>query len=589
MIPEWSDLRLYELYNEFINRFLLEGKSFITEEDEIIFTKDNLNEVFTRYVKNYDESDKNYYQKTDLQFANASHEVRLIFAHANWLWAFAASDLKNAKSDAPKRSYSLNSNLELREGIIIDKGIGSTGRWFKNNHYWEVVYILYLFHIVLERREDLHSADDVKSLFIEITLNKAFVYPEFINVQVLQSRACTMYNIILHLSNPEKYETVLSQGHKYRICNSFVEILHNAPQEIKEASIDDKLIFLRKEVARILDNDEFSFYDEKIGLIWGWNGNYRLSSYEYTPLSALQYKQALILYGPPGTSKTYSAYELAQKVILYEYIRNGNLITYLESIDNQSKLEEITKERIHVKQLHSNYSYEDFVAGIQIVNGDTKVIPGYLLKLFEIIKNDNMPHIIILDEINRVDLSRLFGELFSAMENRDKEIDLAVGELKIQVPKNLFFVGTMNQIDFSLERVDFALRRRFAWWPYGYDSEILRAIIKMKNKKEKVVDESQLDSYIQKCNSLNGLICDTEELGVQYEIGHTFFAEIYDISLKFIEVQGKKVDILDVDGPLKVLWDISIEPMLDAFLGNMDNKTKIDKIADFNKLFIGND
>jgi len=586
MIPEWSDSRLYELYNEFINRFLLEGKSFITEVDEIIFTKENLKEVFIRYVKNFDESDKSYYQKTDLQFAGASHEVRLIFAHANWLWAFAASDLTNAKSEAPKRSYSPDSNLKLREDIIIDRGIGSTGPWFKNNHYWEVVYILYLFHLVLEKRGEINSIDDVKSMFIKVTLSKDFDYPEFTSVQVLRTRACTMFNIILHLSNPDKYETVLSRGHKYRICNSFAEILNKAPEEVKESSIDDKLIFIRQEVARILDNDEFSFYDDEIGVIWGWNGNYRFSSYEYTPLSALQYKKALILYGPPGTSKTYSAKELAQKVILHEYIRKGNLITYLESIDNADKLKEITKERIHLKQLHANYSYEDFVVGMQIVDGDTKVVPGYLLELFEAIIKDEMPHIIILDEINRVDLSRLFGELFSAMENRDDEVDLAMGKLRIQVPKNVYFIGTMNQIDFSLERVDFALRRRFVWWPYGFDADVLKSIIKKKNDKEKVIDDKQLIKYVQKCIAINSLIRETDELGEQYEIGHTFFAEIYEIAFRFVEVQGRIVDILDSEGPLKVLWDISIEPMLDAFLGNMDYKSKTGKIADFKKLFI---
>jgi 5-methylcytosine-specific restriction protein B len=69
--------------------------------------------------------------------------------------------------------------------------------------------------------------------------------------------------------------------------------------------------------------------------------------------------------------------------------------------------------------------------------------------LIEKIKADQLPHILILDEINRTDISRLFGELFSALEYRNKSIRLSIGDLEIALPTNLYFIGTMNEIDFS--------------------------------------------------------------------------------------------------------------------------------------------
>ena len=80
-----------------------------------------------------------------------------------------------------------------------------------------------------------------------------------------------------------------------------------------------------------------------------------------------------------------------------------------------------------------------------------------------------------LDEINRVDLARLFGEAFSCIENRNESIDLPYKidgvKLKLTVPDNLYILERLNEIDFSLERLDFALRRRFLWFKRGYNEK----------------------------------------------------------------------------------------------------------------------
>src|SRR5690606_10713005 len=140
------------------------------------------------------------------------------------------------------------------------------------------------------------------------------------------------------------------------------------------------------------------------------------------------------------------------------------------------KPEAITEQRIHHLQFHANYAYENFIGGYLLKDGNTVLTPGSFLTICDdarkdldpLDKNKDIPHILILDEINRVDISKLFGEVFSALEQRDLDISIGVGDLKVNVPRNLYIIGTMNEIDFSLERMDFALRRRFLWFSYKF-------------------------------------------------------------------------------------------------------------------------
>jgi 5-methylcytosine-specific restriction protein B len=194
-------------------------------------------------------------------------------------------------------------------------------------------------------------------------------------------------------------------------------------------------------------------------------------------------------------------------------------------------------------------------------------------------RKDILPHVLILDEINRVDLSRVFGEVFSAMENRNSDITTAVGDFKLNIPKSLYIIGTMNEIDFSLEQIDFALRRRFLWFSYGYDPNILKDIVFYKNEKQKAgLSISDIDRLINAATTLNKAIALSDELGEQFEIGHTFFAEVVDVYSSFKAINNKTNRIKDklfrAHGPAIILWDISIKPISEAYLGNVEEEEK---------------
>jgi 5-methylcytosine-specific restriction protein B len=195
-------------------------------------------------------------------------------------------------------------------------------------------------------------------------------------------------------------------------------------------------------------------------------------------------------------------------------------------------------------------------------------------------KEDKMPYIVILDEMNRVDVSRVFGELFTAIEKRDTDVFLTLPDpidskkrLILNVPDNIYFIGTMNEIDFSLEQLDFALRRRFIWELVDYNEDTLETIIRHKIEKIEVKDKAKendnVTSFLNNCTEVNKYIANS--LGKEYHIGHAFFAEIAKLYKNLIE---NKIPGNNWNQAQKMLWQMSILPTIEAYCGSMDREEK---------------
>lgn len=598
MKPSWADEKVYTLFNEFIDKCVLANDSFLTDEKDVI-TITALDDCIDRFIVKIIEGKDSFDNKIKQQFDGASYETILAFAHVNWLWCMSPGDFKTStKKSIPSEILGSYKRVEIRTDVFPSGGFGDAGPSIKFRKHREISFLLLLMKQLkvkvqegsITNREEANNW--VEKICLEGRFNndkeKSDVVDEVI-WKHFQPGKLGMYNIILHLSKPELYEPIASDGHKDRIRWAFREFIEEAPQPIKDDIREKQILYIREKVADIIEDKYFTFYDEGIGNIWGYNGTANRFEYDFDPLTALQYKKAVILYGPPGTSKTHSAKSIAIDAIMRYHLPKCTLKDYLKTITDDEKVNEIVKNRIHRLQLHTNYNYEDFVAGMRIVEGKTIFEKGDLLKLIEeVVEKDEYPNVLILDEINRVDLSRLFGEFFSAIENRNDEVKTAVGGFTMKVPDNLMVIGTMNEIDFSLERVDFALRRRFVWFPFGFNAQTLRHIINSKQRDKKYkVNEAELLRFINNCDALNNEIENTEELGSQYHIGHTFFGEIVEIFNQFSGIQGNEINSIFIkNGPVKVLWDISIKPMLEAFLGNMDKHTREEKINGLESIFI---
>lgn len=238
-----------------------------------------------------------------------------------------------------------------------------------------------------------------------------------------------------------------------------------------------------------------------------------LSEGKYDELLAkLKQKKNIILQGAPGVGKTYSARRLAWSMMGCK-----------------------DDTRIMMIQFHQSYSYEDFIMGYR-PNGSDFVLkygPFYQFckKAAADTEND---YFFIIDEINRGNLSKIFGELFMLMESHyrgsEHAMPLLYSDERFYIPKNLYIIGMMNTADRSLAMLDYALRRRFAFFelePAFRTEGFVRFLQSAGNKK--------LEQLIQTIEQLNAEICRDDSLGKGFRIGHSYFCQEDDITDEYLQ------------------------------------------------------
>lgn len=215
-------------------------------------------------------------------------------------------------------------------------------------------------------------------------------------------------------------------------------------------------------------------------------------------VAVLRNKKNIILQGAPGVGKTFAARRLAW-----------------------SMMEEKDDSRIEFVQFHQNYSYEDFVMGYKPVEDSFELKYGIFYRFCQ--KASNQPDkefFFIIDEINRGNMSKIFGELLMLIERdyRGIKATLAYNGLPFSVPKNLYIIGMMNTADRSLAMIDYALRRRFSFFEIepGFDSE---GFIHYQNG----LSNETLNELVSKVKELNREIAADKSLGKGFCIGHSYF------------------------------------------------------------------
>ena len=241
----------------------------------------------------------------------------------------------------------------------------------------------------------------------------------------------------------------------------------------------------------------------------------------------LRRKMHIVFQGPPGTGKTFVAERMARMLL-------SESVGYFDTV-----------------QFHPSYAYEDFMQGIhpQVEDGELtyRIQAGRFLEFCEEARKRDAqtPCVLIIDEINRANLSRVFGELMYLLEYRDKAIPLAVGGEKFNIPANVYLIGTMNTADRSIALVDHALRRRFAFIHLPPDYEVL------KTRLEE--DGLPSESLILTLARINREIDDRN-----YEIGISFFMN-----------EGKNLRTMLPD-----IWTSEIEPYLEEYFYDRPDKVE---------------
>jgi 5-methylcytosine-specific restriction protein B len=248
---------------------------------------------------------------------------------------------------------------------------------------------------------------------------------------------------------------------------------------------------------------------------------------DLTPSPQPAVARNVVFYGPPGTGKTF----VARKIAL--------ALTGMPDPGPDS--------RWRVVQFHPSYSYEDFVQGLRPALDATdlqyRLIPGPFFQLCKAAESDpDHFYVLIVDEINRGDPARIFGELLYALEYRGEAIEIASGG-ELTVPPNLVILGTMNSVDRSVALVDYALRRRFAF-------------VRVDPNPQAITHSTRLGGLLEGFNEWL-----VSQLDADHALGHSFFLN---------PALPKPAD----DSVVERIWEHDVRPLLEEYFFGQPERLK---------------
>ena len=456
--------KVYEATRKWVDSALRTDGSLFTP-GEPIWSSLWLRELHERFLDNPDESQDAFIDKLKRQLANSPPEVYQLMGevlYVRFLIVYAANGGDRQKKEIDTVLGWAPSPVGIPQDLVdsLDYGIINIGPGAQ----------FYPFQVgfIIEFVEQWKQQSTERALL----LGDPWKFKNFLNNIHLRSRMFSygrnkhslQREALLHLVFPDIFEA-LTFGAKENIAKTFAARVTEPTDDV-----DRKLVQIRRGLATEHGSD-FHFYDDHIKSLWQGNNQKKNgasvpppvdNSSAPEPTSALQTladnllfdvahlheiekllndKRQVIFQGPPGTGKTYVARKLANCL-------SGS------------------KERVRLVQFHPAYAYEDFVQGYRpaLIDGQPgfELRNGPLLEAAERAKAEpDARHFLVIDEINRGNLSKVFGELYFLLEYRNEEMRLLYDDEPFSLPKNLYIIGTMNTADRSIALVDLALRRRF--------------------------------------------------------------------------------------------------------------------------------
>lgn len=576
--------KIYTVADIFRSNCLLANGSLLFD-DTSVWSLEVLERIHQVFVASPDVSDRTFLDKFKDQVGREGQVViRLAAELLSVYFLFPSSVTGTKKLQVVGEILSWSGDSLPNPHIIstaFENGIGGCGQSYNTRRPFEIAFMIEFIiawkKLSVEKQQELATDPWLFQQFVD-------------SIEDAESRQ--IRHILLHLLFPDDFERIASGNHKRRIIRAFSGLI---TEDIENEEL--AILTIRQELEKLLPGKELDFYWKPLVSAW-------YDDSENAPLEIIQHKKQIVLYGPPGTGKTFKAKKLAERVIRSAAMSQMGAARYFKS---QDVIDKAIIDNVHRLQLHPAYSYEDFIRALHISSeGGTEYRAGYLPKLIEEIekkaRTERLPHILILDEINRTDLSRMLGECFSLLEDRDQTIELPArnadgSTMKLCIPDDLFVIGTMNLIDQSIEQVDFALRRRFLWMLCPFDADALVSAAEAKwcaLKTGLAWERVELDfqKLAVAATALNKDIHDSPLLGAQYEVGHTYLLDVVVFLRNFLGPRptrkhnylwNKKGEALE---PVLQVWNLSLRPLLEQYLAGFDATARNAELDRLSQVFL---
>jgi MoxR-like ATPase len=515
---------------------LLKDGSVFTEEP--LWTLKNIDLLDQYFVQNPLEGKESFIDKLQSQLEPAAPEIKQLAAEMLWILLLFSSNISgNKKRERVLEIWSW-SGKELDEEhpllAILDYGIGSTGTAYNNKRPWELTFLIQLM-----QRWKIEGAPRQAAL-----LSDPWGFGNWVDSLPATGRR-QFRHIALYLLFPDSFERISSTGNKEKIVGALSRLLTAftaSDSDSAATTMDRQLLMIRHGLENEFPGQEIDFYYPPARELWkpepepeihvddepmsaplpvtpysidaALDGIFMEKETFEEILAVLRLKRNAILQGPPGVGKSFIAQRLAYALI-------------------QAK----DTERVQFIQFHQSYSYEDFVEGFRPTGkGEFQLKPGLFRVFCEKAREDPQNrYVLVIDEINRGNLSKIFGELLLLIEHDKRKpeyaLNLAYSGDRFFVPPNLYLIGLMNTADRSLALVDYALRRRFAFVSLRpmFESE------KFKSWLGGRASASLVSAIVTRLTQLNSAIEKDSALGPGFSIGHSFFCP--DVQEKDLDEQ----------------------------------------------------
>ena len=437
--------------------FLANGSLF---GDENLWTLDNIRELRRRIFGESIVGEGSFVEKLEKQLGTASPELIRLAAETVWFLHLFPDMKPETKRNQVKKIWEWSGSDLANSSYLSDQtlmGVGNPGQQYFRNRGQNFEFFIQ----AMERWKTESQSRQAALMNEDVPWSLARWFDE-----IDKSDRRPMRCVVLYLLFPDYMERISSLQDRKRIVETFKDQIppqFQLSDEFSSVDVDRALYELRKSLEKKHGTEELDFYHTPLAELWRWEQGQVSGP---APVTSDSPPLNTILYGPPGTGKTYATTRRCVEICDGKADRSDE--------DVRERYKALVKEgRVAFVTFHQSYGYEEFVEGLRPETGEgagfrLKPTDGMLKRIAERAREYETPHVLVIDEINRANVSKVLGELVTLLEEDKREgaenevaVTLPYSGDSFTLPANLHVLGTMNTADRSIALLDTALRRRF--------------------------------------------------------------------------------------------------------------------------------